>query len=57
MFENFRGGGGRGMKLSFGRGDIDIGFISYKKYTLVLKKHKYMHTHTQFIAPTDKCNS
>ena len=56
MFENFRGG--RGMKLSFGRGDIDIGFFSYKKCTLVLKKqYKYMHTHTQFIAPTDKCNS
>ena len=57
LFENFRGG--RGMKLSFERGgDIDIGFFSYKKYTLVLEKqYKYIHTHTQFIASTDKCNS
>ena len=31
--------GGRGMNLSFERGgDIDIGFFSYKKYTLVLAK-------------------
>ena len=55
MFENFRWG--RGMKLSFGRGDIDIGFFLTKN-TLVLKKqYIYMHTHTQFIASTDKCNS
>ena len=45
VFVNFRGGG-RGMKLSFERGgDIDIGFFSCKKYTLVWKSNTNTCTH------------
>ena len=46
MFENFRGG--RGMKLSFGRGDIDIGFFLTKKH-FSFEKAIQIHAHTYTI--------